>query len=567
MIVRNEEAYIARCLESVRHLVNEIIIVDTGSTDNTLAVARRYTSKIYSFPWQNDFGKARNFALDKCTGNWILSLDADETVDASQGTFRALIENHPESKAFLLPLYYQSNKTVQDDERCFVLRFFRNLPEHRFVGKVHEQIPFKKLDEAVLSPTPKLRHHQVSRKERNRRRHRNLMLLETSLRQEPDNLIYQYYSALEWQAFGRYIKSLAMLKNVYTGLSDTQATFRSHAARQMLICLRTLGRNREAATLCEEVSARYPTYTDLYFEGGLVSEQMGKFEIACHWFERALASGLPPDIFIHTAGTNGFLSYYHLGYCQERLGNWNTAISAYQQALSENPAYIAPLYHLFHALSRKLPITKVLDHFQAAGCLQQPQQNETLANLFFVAGYAEIAVKCACLHQTHSPPAALFRIYAGQPEQARSYYKNLSSEKCLPSVAEIIACILCGDLTEAKHLALDLWKKSDTRNAAWTLLSLIALYKNEHKYICPEQTREPEVITATLGILDKCFRHSLAGQKQAAALTELAYHCIRLLKERTRTGIFALAMYFQEKEEAWAKVLKDMTLASPGMAL
>jgi glycosyltransferase involved in cell wall biosynthesis len=81
MIVKNEEKFLPACLESVKDYVDEIIIVDTGSTDSTVEIAKRYNAKIYHHPWENSFSKARNYSLKYATCDWILILDADEKVD------------------------------------------------------------------------------------------------------------------------------------------------------------------------------------------------------------------------------------------------------------------------------------------------------------------------------------------------------------------------------------------------------------------------------------------------------------------------------------------------------
>ena len=78
MIVKNEERCLARCLESVKDFVHEIIIVDTGSTDKTVEIAREFTDSVYYFEWTDDFAEARNFALQYATSDYILQLDADE---------------------------------------------------------------------------------------------------------------------------------------------------------------------------------------------------------------------------------------------------------------------------------------------------------------------------------------------------------------------------------------------------------------------------------------------------------------------------------------------------------
>ncbi|RPI67925.1 MAG: glycosyltransferase family 2 protein, partial [Geobacteraceae bacterium] len=80
MIVKNEQSHLARCLRSVKPLVDEMIVVDTGSSDRTQDIAKIFGAKVFEFPWNNDFSKARNFSLSKAAGNWILVLDADETI-------------------------------------------------------------------------------------------------------------------------------------------------------------------------------------------------------------------------------------------------------------------------------------------------------------------------------------------------------------------------------------------------------------------------------------------------------------------------------------------------------
>jgi len=82
LIVKNEAHCLARCLESLVGLVDEIIVVDTGSTDATQEIARQYTQQIFTYPWRDHFAEARNIALQQATGDWILIIDADEVLPA-----------------------------------------------------------------------------------------------------------------------------------------------------------------------------------------------------------------------------------------------------------------------------------------------------------------------------------------------------------------------------------------------------------------------------------------------------------------------------------------------------
>ena len=84
IIARNEEANLTRCLKSIKSIADEIILIDTGSTDNTINIAQEFNAKIIKFPWNDDFSSARNKALEIASKDWILYIDCDESLDNSQ---------------------------------------------------------------------------------------------------------------------------------------------------------------------------------------------------------------------------------------------------------------------------------------------------------------------------------------------------------------------------------------------------------------------------------------------------------------------------------------------------
>jgi cellulose synthase/poly-beta-1,6-N-acetylglucosamine synthase-like glycosyltransferase len=96
MIVKNGEATLARCLDSVKGIADEIVIADTGSTDRTAEIARRYGANVFSIPWENDFAKARNRSLAQVRSDWVLMMDADEILDPDAVN---LMPEHIEAKS------------------------------------------------------------------------------------------------------------------------------------------------------------------------------------------------------------------------------------------------------------------------------------------------------------------------------------------------------------------------------------------------------------------------------------------------------------------------------------
>ncbi len=143
MIVKNEEAVLDRCLSSIADLMDEIIIVDTGSTDGTKEIAGRYTDRIYDFPWQNDFSAARNFSFSKATMDYIYTADADEVLN---------YENHKRfvylKKSLLPEIEIVQMKYITQDEYNTVMnirneyrpKLYKRLREFRWTDPIHETV-------------------------------------------------------------------------------------------------------------------------------------------------------------------------------------------------------------------------------------------------------------------------------------------------------------------------------------------------------------------------------------------------------------------------------------------
>ena len=143
MIVKNEEKVLKRCLESIRDLMDEIVIVDTGSTDRTKEIAAKYTDQIYDFEWVNDFSAARNFAFSRATCDYIYSADADEVVDEeNREKFRLLKETLlPEIE--IVQMYYGnqlSNGTVYNFDRELRPKLFKRQRSFQWIEPVHETV-------------------------------------------------------------------------------------------------------------------------------------------------------------------------------------------------------------------------------------------------------------------------------------------------------------------------------------------------------------------------------------------------------------------------------------------
>ncbi len=140
MIVKNEETVLARCLDSVQHLADEIIIVDTGSDDSTREIASRYTNKIYSYPWAFDFAAARDFSFSKATQKYIFWMDADDVFEVSHmEDFLFWKEcDFQNADMIFLPYHIASDESGNPLVSCDRERIVRNHAGFSWEGCVHE---------------------------------------------------------------------------------------------------------------------------------------------------------------------------------------------------------------------------------------------------------------------------------------------------------------------------------------------------------------------------------------------------------------------------------------------
>ena len=140
-IVKNEAENLVKSIKSLKKQVNEIVVVDTGSTDNTMTVARKLGARVYSFPWQDDFSKARNFALSKAKGDWLVLLDADEYFTANTaGNIRQIIHQAQQADALLIQMVNYDADMAEIQDYFYQLRIVRNQRGLHYEGKIHEEL-------------------------------------------------------------------------------------------------------------------------------------------------------------------------------------------------------------------------------------------------------------------------------------------------------------------------------------------------------------------------------------------------------------------------------------------
>ena len=218
MIVKNESKYLNDCLLSVKDVVDEIVLVDTGSEDDTIEIARRFGAKIFSFDWVNDFSAARNFALSKSTGRWILYLDADERLKPeSLNEVKKIVEGNKKVGVWC-KVVSVDGKNNRPNLMKYV-RLFKNSKGIKFSGKAHEQI-FPSLIQngySTINSNIEIIHfgYNVDKEELDKKAVRNLELLLSEYRENENSYvafqIAQSYAIIKNETNARYYFERALL--------------------------------------------------------------------------------------------------------------------------------------------------------------------------------------------------------------------------------------------------------------------------------------------------------------------------------------------------------------------
>lgn len=210
IIVKNEAEYLPRCLQSVQDLAQEIIVVDTGSTDDTVSLARQFGAKVLETPWEDDFSKARNVSLQAATQPWILVIDADETLGEQAKAELMSLWPHLNSKTvYSFPLYVQGQGNWNYKQYLFA-----NDPALRYSGRVHEQIhPPESYQKAIVDRV-QVDHWSLSKgHERVEEKSQYYaMLLQKRLQEEPDDPTPYVFLAWYHLSHDEYPEALAVAK-------------------------------------------------------------------------------------------------------------------------------------------------------------------------------------------------------------------------------------------------------------------------------------------------------------------------------------------------------------------
>jgi glycosyltransferase involved in cell wall biosynthesis/tetratricopeptide (TPR) repeat protein len=348
LIARNEEKFLPKCLGAVRGLAQQIVVVDTGSTDRTAEIAREHGAEVHSFAWNDDFSTARNAALAHARGEWILFIDADEDL-TPQGRETLLQEMRtPNVMAYRFPLIDVGR---EDEGRSYVPRLFRNAPGLFYVGRVHEQV-FSSVvvrcgewGTTIELGKTELLHYGYSKElvQSRNKIARNLRLLTRAIEEMPNEANLVMNLGLELVRAGHLQRGLDQYFEAFALMSEMPPQnlppeLREALLTQMANHLTGANRFEEVVSVLKSPLAKWPDLTATqHFFLGLAFQKLERFEEAVKEFQSCLAKRDRVTLTPINAHISGGAPLHCMANCLVRLKRMDAAREAFAKAVEAMP--------------------------------------------------------------------------------------------------------------------------------------------------------------------------------------------------------------------------------------
>jgi tetratricopeptide (TPR) repeat protein len=437
MIVKNEEEMLPGCLAAVHDAVDEIVIVDTGSTDRTVEIAESFGAKVVDFPWNGSFSDARNCSLEHATGDWVVYLDADEHLVPEDAPLLRQLTGRTWREAFyLVETNYTGGEGSGSSVAHLAMRMFKRKPDYRFEGRIHEQktqaMPTY-LPERFETTEIRLRHFgylksRISTKEKSRR---NIELLEAEALELPGPFV-DFNLGSEYMALGEFATARGYLDRAWDLLRREEG-WSGKGYTPMLVARVAQVRREDGDTAAARVAideglVRFPDHTELVLQAGLCAKDDGNLDEAACLAERCLALGEPPTRYSATVGCGSFLAQCLLAQVRELQRRPLEAERLYLEALESHPEYVAPVLALSGSmLSRGAAPAEV----RAAVPAEGPSPRLLLATALYEAGHPAEAEADFRAVLGDQPDHAVARIGLVETLLARRAYEDAAAEAAL----------------------------------------------------------------------------------------------------------------------------------------
>ncbi len=398
MIVKNEENYLPSCLNSIKDIVDEIIIVDTGSTDKTVDIAKSFGAKVYYFPWHNNFSEARNESLKHATKDWILILDADDELSPkNQENLKDLLYRQLDENAiyYFETLNYYGN-IVDDNSITINLnpRLFKNNHGTHYEGEIHNQLVYSENKYKAIYQLMQINHYGYMTKsiESKNKRNRNIPILNDQIKKDPNDSFAHFNLGTEYAALNDNETALEHYYKSYEKFDPYNGY--SYLLIFRIIFLNYKIKNYDTAFKFIDIGIKhYPKFTDLYFLKSLIFKDMNMPTLQIKALKECIELGEAPSELKCLYGIGSFKAYYELGNAYFALKDYDAAYNYYIETLKSKSDFLNPLYLIGDILKFK---NTPMDNFKRIIedlISSSPKSNHIIADLFYNEGLYEIALE------------------------------------------------------------------------------------------------------------------------------------------------------------------------------
>ncbi|MBP1965810.1 glycosyltransferase [Paenibacillus aceris] len=404
MIVKNEERSIERCLNSVKDIVDEMIIVDTGSTDRTIELIQAIEHnnlKLLHYNWINDFADARNFSIQQAIGNYILQMDADEFLDETKSHLLHKLEHD----CYLLRIRNDLGNGMAEFHYSY--RLFRNGIGLRYNGALHEQIDTTELNKGKLNATI---HHdgylpQIIQNKNKSDRNMNILLQEV----EDHPTAFNYYNlGLQYNLENKYEEAVQAFKKSFQ--IGCQYTFSSRMMVYLAKCLLELKQYTEALSILDDSNHLYGENKDYYYYKGLIYDSLGYIRDAETCFLKCLELGEDQDssLFLNgVEGTGSYLAMAQLAEIYMKENRKEEALKFLVMAIQLNPSCTPLIIPMLEILTN-VPHEKLFGQLIRIWPVQETEHVRSIANALFQLRHPLLLSFMECYSLNFSKEAEIY---------------------------------------------------------------------------------------------------------------------------------------------------------------
>jgi GT2 family glycosyltransferase/tetratricopeptide (TPR) repeat protein len=361
MIVRDNARTIEACLSSIRPWVDEMVVVDTGSTDQTPAMAQRLGARVHHFLWCDSFAAARNESLRHARGRWIFWMDSDDTIDPENGVKLRRLARQGADQAIMGYVIQVHCPGPDRDGAAQVtvvdqVKLFRNLPCLRFERRIHEQIipAIRRAGGEIAWSDIFVVHsgYDHGAEAQARKRQRDLHLLHLELAEEPEHPFTLFNLGMTHGDAGSHEEAVGYLRRSLTHSGPGESHLRK-VYGLLVHSLQELGRQEEAWQVCAEGLRQFPEDAELLFRKAGLLHAKGKLAEAVQGYEELFQASEGRHFGSVVRGLQGHLGRHNLALTLGQMGKHRAAEEQWRLAVKDAPGYEPGWLGLAESLRRQ----------------------------------------------------------------------------------------------------------------------------------------------------------------------------------------------------------------------